>query len=108
MPRPMRLDRPRYARRRHRSWIRSMMVASVGWGVWWVFFFVLRLDHGAIVALPWVQGVTCALGVLGLGVALFSLRAARAWVLFVLFPLLANASLFFVPWLVEEWMASLN
>lgn len=85
-----------------------MMVASVAWGVWWVFFFVLRLDHDAMVAWPYVQWTTFVLGTLGLAVALFSLRARRTWILFVAFPILANASLFFVPWLVEEWLATLQ
>ncbi|MEX1025725.1 MAG: hypothetical protein WD226_11685 [Planctomycetota bacterium] len=85
-----------------------MMLASIAWGVWWVFFFVLRLDHDAIVVLPWVRAGSFGLASLGLLVALFSLRATRTWFVFVLFPILANASLFFVPWLVEEWLATLD
>ena len=85
-----------------------MMLSSVAWGIWWVFFFVLRLNHDAIRALPWVRGASFLVATAGLLVALLSLRATRTWFLFVLFPILANVSVFFVPWLVEEWMAALD
>jgi hypothetical protein len=36
-------------------------------------------------------------------VAVWTLRARRAWILFALAPLFANASLLLVPWLAREW-----
>jgi hypothetical protein len=39
-------------------------------------------------------------------VALFTIRARRTWLLFTLVPLLANASLFLVPWLIETLRAT--
>ena len=39
---------------------------------------------------------------MGLVVALLTLRARRAWVLFALVPLFANGSLLFMPWFASE------
>lgn len=85
-----------------------MMLASIAWGLWWAFFFALRLNQDSIVALAPVKWISFGFAGLGLAVALFSLRAARTWIVFVLFPILANLSIFFVPWLVEDWLAQLR
>ena len=50
--------------------------------------------------LPATISTACAL--LGLSVAILTLRARRAWILFALVPLFANSSLLFVPWLAGE------
>jgi len=103
MPRPARkiwVTRT-YARTRHRSWMLSMTCASLGWGTWWLLLLAKKLaedDPG--IFLPGV--VSTVFAVLGLGVALLTLRARRSWMLFALIPLLANASLLAMPWLAAE------
>jgi hypothetical protein len=103
MPRPARqiwVTRT-YARTRHRSWMLSMTFASLGWGTWWLLLLGKKLaedDPG--IFLPSV--VSTVFAVLGLGVALLTLRARRAWMLFALIPMLANASLLAMPWLAAE------
>jgi hypothetical protein len=104
MPRPARtlwIQRT-YARRRHRSWHLAMMLATVGWGTWWCVLLVHRLapERELALALPAALSTTAAL--LGLLVAILTLRARRAWLLFALVPLFANGSLLFVPWLAES------
>jgi len=79
----------------------SMTCASLGWGTWWLLLLAKKLaedDPG--IFLPGV--VSTVFAVLGLGVALLTLRARRSWMLFALIPLLANASLLAMPWLAAE------
>jgi len=105
MPRPARsLWIPRtYARRRHRSWHLAMMFATLGWGTWWCVLLVHRLDPERPLALSLPATLSTVAALLGLLVALLTLRARRSWILFALVPLFANGSLLLVPWLAEEW-----
>jgi hypothetical protein len=91
-----------YARRRHRSWHLAMMLATLGWGTWWCVLFVRRLapEREIPFFVPATISTTAAL--LGLLIAILTLRARRAWILFALVPLFANGSLLFVPWLAGE------
>jgi hypothetical protein len=104
MPRPARaIWIPRaYARRRHRSWHLAMILATLGWGTWWCVLLVHRLapERDLSLVLPSVLSTTAAL--LGLAVAVLTLRARRAWILFTLVPLFANGSLLLVPWFARE------
>jgi hypothetical protein len=104
MPRPARaLWIPRaYARRRHRSWHLAMSLATLGWGAWWCVLFLHRLAPERSIPLAIPGAISTVAAVLGLLIALFTLRARRAWILFALVPLFANGSLLFVPWLAGE------
>jgi len=106
MPRPGRSQwvTRAYARRRHRSWHLSMMLATLGWGTWWCVLLLHHFAPGTEIqlGLPTVLSTTAA--ALGLGVAILTLRARRAWILFALFPLFANASLLLVPWLARDFL----
>jgi hypothetical protein len=93
-------------RRRHRTWMLSMCLASLAWGSWWITVFLMRYAPGAaprLTTTEWFAGTFAAFGLL---VALFTIRARRTWLLFTLVPLLANASLFLVPWLIETLRAT--
>lgn len=103
MPRPARqiwVTRS-YARTRHRSWMLSMTFASLGWGTWWVLLFVKKLA-GVSPGLLIPSIFSTVFAILGLAVAVATLRAKRSWLLFVAIPVLANASLLFLPWLAAE------
>jgi hypothetical protein len=80
--------------------MRSMILATLGWGGWWVFTLVSRAAPSLAppVVVPALIG--CTLGAVGLLMALWSLRAQRAWILFTLAPLFANAALIAFPWIV--------
>lgn len=78
-----------------------MCLASLGWGSWWVTVFLMRYAPGlapSLLATSWFAGVFAFFGLLA---ALWSVRARRTWLLFTLIPMLANGSLFLVPWLIE-------
>ena len=91
-----------YARRRHRTWIRSMVLATIGWGGWWVFAVLRRTvpDLTPPRMAPALFG--CVFGIAGLAFALWSLRAQRAWFAFTAIAIFANASLIVFPWIVTE------
>lgn len=101
MPRTARaIWKPRtYARRRHRSWMLSMTLASFGWGTWWILLFVRRLAPGVEVGLTLPSVVSTVFALLGLGVAVLTIRAKKSWLIFTAVPLLANTSLLLMPWL---------
>ena len=103
MPRPARqiwVTRT-YARTRHRSWMLSMTFASLGWGTWWILLFVKKLA-GVSPGLLIPSIISTVFAIAGLLVAVVTIRARRAWLLFVTIPVLANASLLFLPWLAAE------
>jgi hypothetical protein len=82
-----------------------MMLATVGWGTWWCVLFVHRLHPEREIPLALPSALSTAAALLGLLVALLTLRARRAWILFALVPLFANGSLLLVPWLAGELTA---
>ncbi|MFN0009171.1 MAG: hypothetical protein ACKVXR_14810 [Planctomycetota bacterium] len=92
-------------RRRHRTWMLSMCLASLGWGSWWITVFLMRYFPSvapSMLAASWFAGTFAAFG---FAVAVFTIRARRTWLLFTLVPLCANASIFLVPGLIETLRA---
>lgn len=88
-------------RRRHRTWMFSMCMASLGWGLWWATLILLRFAPGAapnVLVTEWLVGA-CA--VVGLAAAVWSFRAKLAWILIMSVALFANASLLAMPWIVD-------
>jgi len=79
-----------------------MTLASLGWGTWWVLLFAKKL-FGVRPESLFVPGlVSTVFAVTGLVFALSCVRARRSWLLLVTIPILANASLLFLPWLADE------
>ena len=91
-----------YARRRHRSWHLAMILATLGWGTWWCVLIVHRLRPGLEFSLALPAAISTVAALLGLAIAVLTLRARRAWIAFTLVPLFANGSLLLVPWLADE------
>jgi hypothetical protein len=79
-----------------------MILATLGWGTWWCVLLVHKLAPGRELPLAVPAAISTTAAVLGLGIALLTLRARRAWILFALVPLFANASLLLVPWFAAE------
>lgn len=79
-----------------------MTLASFGWGTWWVLLLVEKLFGLRPDSLVVPGFISSAFAVAGLAVAVWCFRARRSWMMFVMVPLFANLSLFFVPWLAEE------
>lgn len=83
-----------------------MTLASLGWGTWWVMLFLHRFAPAAAPGLTVPAVISTVFATLGLAAALLSLRARRAWLFFLMIPLLANSSLLLMPWLAEEITAA--
>lgn len=102
MPRPARSQAvaPVYARRRHKTWMISMTLATLGWGCWWIAVFLKRVtDFDVSIAMTgWAAD---AFAVCGLLLAILTIRAKRSWLLFSLVALTANGALLFLPWMFE-------
>ena len=94
-----------YARRRHRTWMKSMTLAALGWGVWWAGLVLARFAPG--IAPDFLSGRTLitalsfACAIPGLVLALGTVRAKRSWLPFAALAIFANASLLVMPWLLE-------
>ena len=83
-----------------------MCFASMGWGSWWITVFLMRYFPRIapdIATTGWFAGTFAFFGLL---MAIITIRGRRTWLLFTLVPLLANASLLLVPWLIETLRAS--
>ena len=88
-------------RRRHRTWMLSMCLASLGWGAWWIAILLLRFAPEHAPALRTTALVGGAFALPGLLVAVWTIRAKAAWILITLVPLLANLSLLALPVLIK-------
>jgi hypothetical protein len=86
----------RYARRRHRTWMLSMTLASLGWGCWWAALFVAKYTS-IVPDWRWVEVAAALFAAPGLVVALLTVRAQRTWLFFAAVPILANAGLLVLP-----------
>lgn len=81
----------------------SMSLATFGWAAWWLALIGAKLAPGSAEGLAVAAGfVSGVLALFGLMIAALTLRARRTWILFVLVPLFANASLLAMPWLASE------
>jgi hypothetical protein len=89
-------------RRRHRTWMFSMCMASLGWAIWWTSLLLVRFAPSFAPdfrATCWIAGFFAFVGFLA---ALWCFRAKLAWILFMIVPVFANGSLLAVPWVVKS------
>jgi len=85
----------------------SMTLASLGWATWWIVLLVRKLAPGVALGIGVPAAISTVFALLGLAVAVLTLRARRSWILFVTVPLVANATLLLVPWLAGgAWKAA--
>jgi hypothetical protein len=101
MPRPLRrlYAAPAAARRRHRTWILSMTLATFGAAVWGLSLVWMRVEPESAPSLGAVWMVSAAFTAPGFLLAFLSLRAKTAWLLFASIPLLANGMMLVLPYL---------
>jgi len=92
-----------YARRRHRTWMYAMTLATLGWGCWWLALALKKLAPEIAPSFATTATAASVFAVAGLALALLSVRARRSWLLFTAVALFANASLLFLPWLARDW-----
>jgi len=91
-----------HVRRRHRTWILSMTLATAGWAVVWTALFLRRYAPTMAPELVAAWWVALLFAVPGLFLALFTVRARLIWVLLAAVPLFANASLVCLRLLMDE------
>lgn len=89
-------------RRRHRTWMTSIILATLGWGLWWIALGLHRFWPRFFPGLMPIYLVTCALAAVGLFLAVFTVRARLIWVLLAGVPIMANGSLLLLPLVVDE------
>lgn len=102
MPRPMRSQaRPlTRVRRRHRTWMRAMTLATLGWSVIWGAMALAKLGWTAPPLVVYL--IAAAPAAAGLAFALMTVRARKAWVFMASVALFANGSLLALPWLFRD------
>ncbi|MDP6539643.1 MAG: hypothetical protein QF903_15400 [Planctomycetota bacterium] len=74
-----------------------MTMATLGWSSWWLAAAALRWFPQAALPPIAVQVFSGTFAVAGLALALFTMRASRAWILISCVPLAANGSLLLLP-----------
>ncbi len=90
------------ARRRHRTWMMSMSLASLAWGCWWLDLVLMRFVPDVVPSFALMATLASLIAVVGVGVGLFSLRGRNAvWLGIAMIPILANASLLALPYLID-------
>lgn len=103
-------DMRRVVRRRHRTWMLSMGLATAGWAVIWISLVLNRWAPGWAPPASLSYGLAGSIALLGLLLAIFTVRAQLTWLLFCAAPVFANASLLalrpVVPWLLEPHEAA--
>jgi hypothetical protein len=92
-------------RRRHRTWMWSMTLATLAMAVWGVVAMGLEFVPERVPRFGIVFAAACLFAVPGLLLGLFTLRAKRAWLLLALVPLCANGMLIALPWFVHRLRA---
>jgi hypothetical protein len=100
--RPLRNQYPiaRYARRRHRTWMVSMTLATLAMGVWGIEVVWLKLHPESAPNLSSAFLVASLFAVPGFVLGVLTLRARLAWLVFAIVPLFANGMLLFLPWIM--------
>jgi hypothetical protein len=91
-----------HVRRRHRTWILSMTLATAGWAVVWTAVFLRRYVPSIAPELVVAWWIALLFALPGLFLALFTVRARLIWVLLAAVPLFANASLVCLRLLMDE------
>ena len=101
MARPLRklYSVPSIVRRRHRTWMASMTLATLGAAVWGGTLLWMRLAPESAPSIRTAYLASSAFTVPGGLLAFLTLRARTAWLLFALVPLLANGMMLVLPYL---------
>ena len=101
MARPLRKLYPvsRIVRRRHRTWMFAMTLATFGAGVWGGALLWTRVAPQSAPTLEQTFLISSAFAVPGFVLAFLTLRARLVWLLLAGVPLLANGMLLVLPWL---------
>lgn len=89
-------------RRRHRTWVASMVFATIGWAVWWLAAALLRFAPEWAPGFLTVSITASVFAVPGLLLAIFSFRGRQSWMLLAFVPLFANGALLALPSILRQ------
>ncbi|MCP3920302.1 MAG: hypothetical protein GY711_32655 [bacterium] len=89
-------------RRRHRTWMRAMVFATLGWGTWWFAVLLHKLAPNFAPPVWAVYTIACSFAAIGAVLGFFTIRARLIWVLLAGVPLFANTSLLLVPVILDD------
>ena len=89
-------------RRRHRTWVASMVLATAGWSVWWATLVLARWWPGSAPSPLVAAWIGFAFAAVGFFLAVFTVRARLVWVVLAGVPLFANGSLMLLPWVAHD------
>ena len=78
-----------------------MILATAGWGTWWLSLLALRFAPEIFPGETLVYSVTCTLAAIGTFLAIFSIRARLIWVLLAAVPICSNVSLLLMPTILD-------
>lgn len=79
-----------------------MILGTAGWGVFWCSAIWDRLSEGWAPSAELAYWISTPLALLGFGMAVFTVRGQRSWLLFVSVPLLANGFLVILPLVLPD------
>ena len=103
MAKPLRRLYPRQmARRRHRTWILSMTLATLALAVFGATIVMMRLVPAQAPSLRHAWWLAQVFAWPGFFTGLYTVRAKRSWLLFAAVPILANGMLILLPWVVLQ------
>lgn len=102
MARPLRnlYHVPVVARRRHRTWMMSMILATAGLAVWGATVVWMRADRASAPSLETAFLVSSLFSLPGWILGMLTIRAKRSWFLFALVPIAFNTMLLALPWIL--------
>lgn len=102
MARPLRnLSRtPTVTRRRHRTWVMSTTLATLGFAVWGAIVVWMRIDRASAPSLESAFLASSCFTLPGLVLGVLTIRAKVSWLLFALVPIALNAMLLVLPWIL--------
>jgi len=89
-------------RRRHRTWMVSMSLATGAMAVWGVTLVLLDFAPTWAPSFRLAMVLSGLFAVPGLALALLTLRAKRSWFLVAMVPVIANGMALVLPWVAHE------
>lgn len=101
--RPQEIVRVR-VRRRHRTWMYAMVLATLGWGAWWLSLFARQFFPALFPGFAVTYWVACVPAAAGLLLAIFTIRARKIWILLAAVPICSNLFLLALPWVLDQGM----
>jgi hypothetical protein len=80
----------------------AMVLATVGWGAWWLSLFTRRFFPELFPGFAVTYWVACVPAAAGLLLAIFTIRARRIWLLLAAVPICSNLFLRALPWVLDR------